>query len=243
MEIRIFIDILLLVAAVYLAFFKSYLTEKGRSAAMKEDLDDITRKVESIKNEFTREQEILKKDLQRILTNEVSYRAEERNALIQFHGTISEWLFSILEVTYGNYSRTNIDSLLIVRNSISKYYAKAGIAQSKVELLVEDKNLIDLSRKLYSETLAFHHWTDLEFLKLQQNAESQKSLTDQFLIIIKDYERNKSLAQESAKGEQKLKAEAKVLLDFYMANRNTEYIKVKPTEDEFSTIVKEYLKN
>ena len=178
METQLIIEILILLATLYLIFFKSYLTEKGRSAAMKEDLDKITREVEGIKNEFVRDQEILKTDLQRILSNEVSFRSEERTALIKFHGTNSEWLFSILEVNYGNYSRTNLEALTSLRNNISTFYAKTGIAKSKIELLVEEKDLITLTQKLYTATLNFHHWTDREFLKLQHNLESQKSLTE-----------------------------------------------------------------
>ena len=34
MELEFFIQIILLIAAVYLAFFKSYLSEKGKSAAL-----------------------------------------------------------------------------------------------------------------------------------------------------------------------------------------------------------------
>ena len=243
METQLIIEILILLATLYLIFFKSYLTEKGRSAAMKEDLDKITREVEGIKNEFVRDQEILKTDLQRILSNEVSFRSEERTALIKFHGTNSEWLFSILEVNYGNYSRTNLEALTSLRNNISTFYAKTGIAKSKIELLVEEKDLITLTQKLYTATLNFHHWTDREFLKLQHNLESQKSLTDQFLIIFKNFDDNKELAREMAEDEQRLKTESKMLFDNYLANRNIEYFKVKPIEEEFAELVKKYLKN
>ena len=243
METQLLIEILIFLATLYLIFFKSYLTEKGRSAAMKEDLDKITREVEGIKNEFVRDQEILKTDLQRILSNEVSYRSEERTALIHFHGTNSEWLFSILEVNYGNYSRTNLEALISLRNNISTFYAKTGIAKSKIELLVEEKDLILLAQKLYTATLTFHNWTDAEFLKLQHNSESQKSLIDQFLIVMKNFDDNKELAKEMAEDEQRLKAESKKLFDNYLANRNIEYFKVKPIEEEFADLVKKYLKN
>ncbi len=244
MKLQILIDLFILAATLYLIFFKSYLTEKGKSAALKEDLNEITREVESIKHEFSREHEILKTDFQRILNYEVSYRSEERNALIQFHGTISEWLYSILEVSYSTYGRTSLDSLLSVRKSISSYYAKAGIAKSKVELLVEDKELIDRSQKLYSETLTFHHWTDSKFLELQLNLESQKSSVDQFLILFKNFEeKNRALAQEMAEEEKKLKEKATALTKEYYETRKTEYLKIKSIEESFTSLVKTYLKN
>jgi len=242
MDGELVIQILLLIAAVYLAFFKSYLTEKGKSAALKEDLHDLTMEVELVKNEFIREQEILKTDLQRILDNEISYRNEERNALINYHGIVNEWIYSILEVGFGNYNKTNIDRLIEVRQRNAAFYAKAGIAKSKIELLIEDKDLVKSASDLYSSSLAFHHWTDMEFLKLQQNSESQKSLTDRFLIVIKNFDANQELAQDLARQEEELRNEAKALFDNYMENRNNEYLKVLPLENQFESKVKEYLK-
>lgn len=242
MDGELVIQILLLVAVIYLAFFKSYLTEKGRSAALKEDLHDLTKEVELVKNEFIREQEILKADLQRILDSEISYRNEERNALINYHGIINEWMYSILEVNITNYNKTNIDQLIEVRKRNAAFYAKAGIAKSKIVLLVKDKGLVTSAHDLHSSALTFHHWTDMEFLKLQQNSESQKSLTDRLLIVIKNIEANKETAQDMSNQEEQLRVAATALFNNYMENRNKEYLKVLPLENQFESKVKEYLK-
>jgi hypothetical protein len=243
MNEQIIIELLILIAAVYLAFFKSYLTEKGKQAALKSDLDEITDTVESIKNEFIKEQELLKTDLQRILNNEVSYRSEERDAILKFHGTISEWKYSMLALNYGTYGKSNIESLKTLRENISQYYSKSGIAKAKVELLIEYEELSNLSNKLYLEMLNFHHWVDAELMHLGFNLENQKSLTDQFLIIYKDYERNKELANEMEEYDKKLKSARNALVENYMTQRNHEFFKVNPTEEEFMKSVKKYLKN
>jgi len=47
------------------AFIGAYLREKGKNVAMQEDIADITRKVENIKQEFTTSVECLKADLDR----------------------------------------------------------------------------------------------------------------------------------------------------------------------------------
>jgi len=243
MKPEIIIEILLLVAAVYLAFFKSYLTEKGKSAALKEDLRELTREVESVKIEFIKEQEILKIDLQRLLSNEVSYRDEERKAIIVFHTTISEWIYTILEVLHGNYNKTNIDSLILIRNEISKYFGKTGISKSKVSLLIEDSVLVNKSHELYTTTMSFHHWVDAELFKLQQNLEAQKRLNDTFLLLIKHLPENNEEMKRITSEEQDLINNRNELFSYYMANRNPQYFKVKPIEEEFSLLVKTYLKN
>lgn len=242
MDTEFFIEFLILVAVVYLSFFKSYLTEKGKSAALKEDLQDLTREVESVKDEFIKEQEILKTDLQRILNNEITYRAEERAALIEFHGIISEWIFSILSVNFGNFNKSNIDLLIETRNRNATFFGRAGVANSKISLLVADSELAKKSSELYFATLKFHQWSDLEYLKLQHICERQKSLTDRFLIVIKDFKRNQELAEEMARQDEANREEATVLNDNYLANSNNEREKIIPIEFEFEALVKEYLK-
>jgi len=242
MDGQLIIQILLLVAAVYLAFFKSYLTEKGKSAALKEDLNDLTKEVESVKSEFVKEQEILKTDLQRVLSNEVSYRNEERSAIINYHGIINEWLYSIDEIGFGNFNISNIDSLIEVRNRIARFYAKAGISKSKISLLVKNPDLAKLAGELYLVVLGYYHWADKNFLLLQQNIESQKSLSDRFLIIIKNFEENKELANSMAKDDERLRAANKELFDNYYKERPDERKKTFSLEKQYESLVKDYLK-
>jgi hypothetical protein len=242
MTTELAIELGILFLGLYLAFFKSYLTEKGKSAALKEDISGLTLEVEKIKSDFNKEQEILKTDLQRILSNELSYQQEERNAILTFHSIISEWIYSILEIGYGNYNKTNIDDLIAVRKNIACYYAKAGIAKSRIELLIDDADLVKYAREYYVSTLAFHHWTEMGFLSLQNNCERQRSLTDRFLIVIKEFEKNKEFAEEMAQDEEQLRIKAKELCDNYYSNRNEEYKKVLNPELDFEKKVKEYLK-
>lgn len=242
MDGELLIQILLLMAAIYLAFFKSYLTEKGKSAALKEDLNQLTKEVESVKSEFVKEQEILKTDLQRVLTNEVSYRNEERNAIISYHGIINEWLYSIEEIGFGNYNKSNIDALIEVRNRIARFYAKAGISKSKISLLVANNGLVKSAGELYMAVLAYYHWADKYFLLLQQNLESQKSLTDRFSIIIKNFEGNKETATEVAKEDEILRAKNKDLFEDYYRKKGDEIKNTFNTENQFERLVKEYLK-
>lgn len=241
METEFVIQIIILFIVVYLALFKSYLTEKGKSAALKEDLQELTHEVESVKNKFTQEQEVLKVELQRFLNIEVSFRNEERAALIQFHGTISEWLYSILSVNLWTYNKTNFISLISIRNEVNSFYATAGIAKSKVELLVEEQILVSLARRLYIETLKFHQWSDIELFKIQQISESQKSLTDRFFFM-KQFDKSKELAAEMAQEEKDLEAKAKEVSHGYLINRKKKYAEIVPIEQDFTIQVKVYLK-
>jgi len=243
MEIlSIVIEISILLIGLYLIFIKSYLTEKGKSVALKEDLDGLTREVESVKNEFIQEQEILKTDLQRVLSNEVSYRNEEREALIQFHRLINEWFYSIREVKFHNYNKTNIDSFINTQNKITSYYSKTSVAKSKIELLVEDKELVLLSSELYLDVLALNNFTEIKFLKLKHNFERQKALAERVLIVMETNKDDKDFFQQSANQDTFHKEEASSIIGQYLIDIEPKIKDIQQTEKRFTGQVKEYLK-
>lgn len=233
---------LIIIGMLYLAFFKSYFSEKGKRLALKDDIDEVTQRVEAIRDKFTKEQEVVKIELQRILNNNISYREEERNAIIKFHGIISEWLFTILEVKYNSVGWSAIEYISSCRNNIDTFYAKAGMARAKVELLVEDKELVNKAYQLYSGAIEFNGWTGMEFLKLQTNLERQRNLNTRLSDLFSDMEKNNAALRKLAEDEKLIESERESLCEHYHANRNSEYLKVKVVEEVFVTSVKEYLK-
>ena len=69
-SIQLVLEALILLLLLYLAFLKSYFQEKGKNVATKEDVEEITSLVESVKSE-----------LQFSLQAKLSLRAEEHPAL------------------------------------------------------------------------------------------------------------------------------------------------------------------
>ncbi|MCB0397541.1 MAG: hypothetical protein KDD36_12875 [Flavobacteriales bacterium] len=202
----------------------------------------LTREVELVKQEFSREQECLKVDLQKALSTEVSYRDEVRNALIHYYAMVSEWIYATLEVGFGNYTKDNIDALVQARMKIASFYASAGVAKSKVTFLTDNKEIRLLAHDLYCAVLTFYHWTDTEFLKLQHNCENLKSIQDQFIRATAEPDQDKNVIKDVNARSEQLLGERKQLIDHYMANMNDQYKLVLPVENEFSTKVKTYLK-
>ena len=70
-SIQLVLEALILLLLLYLAFLKSYFQEKGRNVATKEDVEEITSLVESVKSQ-----------LQFSLQAKLSLRAEEHQALV-----------------------------------------------------------------------------------------------------------------------------------------------------------------
>lgn len=60
MKPEIIFDITLVIIGLYLAFFKSYFQEKGKNIATNGDIEELTLKVESVKQNFTEKNASLK---------------------------------------------------------------------------------------------------------------------------------------------------------------------------------------
>jgi hypothetical protein len=54
---RLILDILIILLGLWALFFKAYFTEKGKNFATKEDIQEITSKIESVKLEFLKKLE------------------------------------------------------------------------------------------------------------------------------------------------------------------------------------------
>lgn len=234
--------LLLLLAGFWLKnFWPNYFNEKGKLLAQKEDIAEITEKIESVKSEFSKETERLKTDLQRLLSLQISHRTEERASIINFYDKYNQWLYALLEINFGAYSRSNVSDLAEKRIYVERFYAETSVAQSKLRLLVKDDNIISLSHKLLLALLQFKAWMDMRLLSLQQNLESHNSLTERFLIIIKDYEANKEVAKGMAADEKRIQEGLKTITKEFYENRTEEFKKILPIDNSFTQLVKDYL--
>ncbi len=105
--IRIILDLIIISLVLYFIFWKSYLNERGKNLATKRDIETITRKIETVKNEIGIYSQ-----------QKLSYISDRRKVALEFLSSISIWidftlrpgtLFIIIYQTikyYLKYSRT-----------------------------------------------------------------------------------------------------------------------------------------
>lgn len=147
------IQVLTLFASFYLAFFKSYFTEKGKNIATKEDISGVTRLVEEAKHSFTAETEKLKANLS-ILTNvQVGIVAEERNAIIYYNDKYFRWLNILLDTSLGGINDKNTSELEEYAKRISECYGQFLDSEIRFRLFVEDRQLLAAADDLKIETI------------------------------------------------------------------------------------------
>ncbi|MEX1013994.1 MAG: hypothetical protein WDZ80_02430 [Candidatus Paceibacterota bacterium] len=147
--IEILPEILILFLGIYLAFFKSYFTEKGRQIAVKQDIEEITTKVESIKT-----------DLELYKGNKLNLITEERESILRFLDSYHEWRTTIV-----------LNSPYLIINNPNNYHtinenfnSHHHVCQQNIDrlaLFFDDETFPEIKKKLM-----------LKMLDLQQHSDS-----------------------------------------------------------------------
>jgi hypothetical protein len=138
------LEVLILLLLLYLAFLKSYFQEKGKNVATKEDVEEITSLVESVKSQ-----------LQFSLQAKLSFRAEEHQALIDYFSKYSVWLSAITNWSAVGINKDNTSRLAEIRTQLDMLHQDFDLAAGKLELFVENEEIRSQHSPLVIETLKF----------------------------------------------------------------------------------------
>jgi hypothetical protein len=135
-----FITLLLLIifGLIFKNFIPSYFNQRAKNLADKQDIGDITKEIESVKEVFTEKTELLKTDLKLALNYQIEHRNEERRAIIEFHHSLNEWINRCFNIDIVSYHLGNSSDLLLKRIEIRELYDKCSVSKSKLDLLVRN---------------------------------------------------------------------------------------------------------
>lgn len=153
MNIQITLEIILILISLYLAFFKSYFQEKGKNIATGEDIKDLTFKVEDVKQQFLEKNANLKVKLDLLTNLQINHKNDERNALIDFHKKLKQWISLLTESTpslINDYDSEEIQTKIYFYN---KVYQEMLSCEALLDLYIIDKQLIKLISDLKINTL------------------------------------------------------------------------------------------
>ena len=134
----------------------SYFSKKGENKAMEEDIEKLTQLAESIKTK-----------LEYSLQTRVSIKSEERNAVVDCYEKYHVWLNTILDSSLVDISVDN--EVLLISEMKSKLSASKfhfEIAQSKMQLFVNNKTLSETVANLKLSTSKLHLLNDDLVIKL-----------------------------------------------------------------------------
>ncbi len=238
--IQYFLLFINLIATLYLIFFKDYLKKKGSNLADKEDISEITEKIELVKNIFTKESEILKKDLQVVANKEIRNFNEERNAILNFFDAHTNWIESgIIHLSILVYNRENTIDLKNKIVEINGLYTKCSTMYSHLTLMVNSTELIADGGELLTTSLKFSQWHNAELIKLENCLNSNKRFFDAFHIEF-DKSTTSELTAYFAKKEKESKDEMYEIRGNYLNEINSKYEPTMKFKAVFTQLVKKY---
>ena len=119
--IRIILDLSLIIIAIYVFVIKNYMIEKGKNLATKEDIKEITDKIESVKYEYLKKQNIDKLELE---LNQKLYNTLNalKDSFMEI-GKLSQ-LKQNVEKGWTVFSKKTADLEILLRNHNSTYFEK-----------------------------------------------------------------------------------------------------------------------
>lgn len=165
--ISIIIQILLLIGGFYLVFFKSYFTEKGKNIATKEDIAEITTKVEGIKTDFIRETEHLKHNLQFENQIRIMLSTDTKNAIVSAYESFYIWLETSYDAFLSSIEFEKIEQIRTAESNINMESSKFSSTLARFELYIDREDSNSLISELETKTTKFQSLIENYLLKLE----------------------------------------------------------------------------
>jgi hypothetical protein len=170
MEIlNLVLNIVIIAFSVYLVFFKSYLSEKGKNAATKEDIGNITKEIETVKSEVK-------------YLNQIKFEIslEKKEVALDFYNQASffiDYTTKIIDVLMNNQNDLKLISKQIedIRFQMSKLFG------SFLKLIIYfDKNssFIKNASNYYDSANKIQQMSNLYLIQLENNAQQYALILD-----------------------------------------------------------------
>ena len=161
---------------IYLAFFKSYFTEKGKNLATKNDIGEITLIVEDVKKQFSTESEFLKNRLLTYSQSFHSIKSLEREAFIDINTKYSEWLNTLLTFSLAPYGLDNFEHLNDHYLLFSQKQKDFQVAEDKLMMFINDVEIRNILTELKSTTLELQQAHTFSIISYVSHCTAYKSM-------------------------------------------------------------------
>ncbi|MEK6482412.1 hypothetical protein WJR50_33055 [Catalinimonas sp. 4WD22] len=155
-----------------------YVREKAKNQAQLEDIKELTKSVEEVKQRFTKETEYLRAELQVLTSKKSLIFTEEKEAIIQYFANLNQWFHDGLSIPIVEYNNGNLHKIQEKLDEMEKYYNQTNIAYSRVELFIEEETLVNIGHVLNIETMMMHHFCKSIMQKVESALKREKAVVD-----------------------------------------------------------------
>ncbi|MHA8058947.1 hypothetical protein [Aquirufa nivalisilvae] len=220
MEIaQIILEVILVFIGLYLALFKSYFQEKGKNIATKEDIQEITELVETVKNQIHFSTQ-----------SKLSLKTEERNALVNHYEKYNYWLNTILDTYLGGINKENIGKLKDFEQRLNDAKFNFELADGRKEIFVDNKEIDELLKELKIKTLELQHIVEKKFGELEY-----------WFFEVESMRKSTPLVNEQAAKYKELLEKKSNILKEMNAEKLERFIEIAPKDKKFQILVFNHL--
>jgi hypothetical protein len=208
------LTLLLLVVLLVRDYFKKYSQEKGKNLATKEDIEEITEKVETVKSEIGL-----------FLQKKISYHTEKYSAMIECHGKFYVWINTLLNTTItGDFNKAD-EFLDQAKQKIQGAFLEFLTAEAKFDIYFIESPLIAVEIDLRLKTIELAIHLDNWLIKGHTNSK-QLALAD--TLVDNDYKIDRMAT---------LFAERQILVTEYYQQRNEKYSSIAVLTGNFTKMI------
>lgn len=150
--VQIILEVIIILLGLYMAFFKSYFSEHGKQLALKEHVEELTKKVETVKSEI----DLLTKTKFDLATN-------ERTAILDYHSKYYEWRNSMLTLYPSVINENNFDSKDQFFNDVRTKELFAQNSEERLNLFDKSNELIEIKRDTKISCMEMQHLAENYF--------------------------------------------------------------------------------
>lgn len=186
--IRIILDSIIIIIGLYFIFWKSYIAEKGKNLATKKDIEEITNKIETVKNEISFHS--LRKH---------EYINDRKKSAIDFLNSISIWLdFTLrpLGTIYNN--PTNQELLGSLINDLKTQGGKTTTCYWTLFVYFDNEKFNEIVDELYNNCLELHNLTNTMLISIERKA-IESNHKKEIFDLVKDQQKRTEINEELKK--------------------------------------------
>lgn len=227
--------------ALFREYLFAYTGEKAKNLAQKEDIEELTEKVQKISSQYSLQNNAIEQKLSHLYSLQSTHRDEERAAIVEYYENYVHWMYTILEIPIDYYTQATLPLLAEKKKELDEYFLSINKASAKMILLVKNEELIDVQNEMILELINFKGWTDGKLLNLQFDMEKWNRITERFSRLIKNMENNLVEARSIADEETELMGRLDDNRKSYKMEKVQEFVKCKALAHKFAHKAKAYI--
>jgi hypothetical protein len=122
------------------SYFPAYFQKKGENLATKEDIGEITQKIEQVKVRYSAQLEDIRLSVKSIYDRRKSFSNRQQFEVLRFYDLATEFYYEKLAVNFGDFPMDNGKSLFLYQESFNKNVLNLVKSYQRIVVFFENEN-------------------------------------------------------------------------------------------------------